>query len=80
MPELVGASVRGEVQNPDGGCEQVRRVRTGSGETAVPSASLGDGEIDSTLSVHIDASPKFVTADSRVIKAGDGAELDDGPR
>jgi hypothetical protein len=71
-----------QYRDPDGGCKHVRRARIVRGESPVPAASLGDVEVDSSIGVHVDASPKFVTADGGVIEGGDDAELvdDDGPR
>jgi hypothetical protein len=70
-----------EYRDPEGGCKHVRRCRIVQGEKPVPAASLGDIEVDSSIGVHVDSSPKFTTADGGVIDAGDGAELidDDGP-
>jgi len=62
-------------RDPDGGCKHLRRVRIAQGDTPIPAQVLGEITIDSIFGVHVDASPKFATADGGIIDGENGEEI-----
>jgi hypothetical protein len=60
-------------------CKHVRRCRIATGDLAVPARALSDGNITiaDTFGVHVDASPKFATADGGIIDRDTGEVLED---
>jgi len=50
-------------------CKHVRRARIATGDRPVPASALETGNIsiDDTFGAHVDASPKFATADGGII-------------
>jgi len=68
-----------EYRDPAGGCKHLRRCRIATGETPVPADALGRIEIDDTFGAHVDASPKFATADGGIIDGDTGELLEDEP-
>jgi len=64
-------------RDPEGGCKHLRRCQIAQGETPVPAGALDEITVDSTFGVHVDASPKFATADGGIIDAESGEEISD---
>jgi hypothetical protein len=64
-------------RDPEGGCKHLRRCRIATGESPVPAGALDEITVDSTFGVHVDASPKFATADGGIIDAESGEEISD---
>jgi len=60
-------------------CKHVRRCRIATGDRPVPARALSDGNITiaDTFGAHVDASPKFATADGGVIDGATGEVLED---
>jgi predicted nucleic acid-binding Zn finger protein len=69
-----------QYRDPEGGCKHIRRVRIAQGETPetpVPAGALDEITVDSTFGVHVDASPKFATADGGILDGETGEEISD---
>jgi len=64
-------------RDPDGGCKHLRRCQIAQGDTPVPANALSRIKIDSNFGVHVDASPKFATADGGLIDGETGEEISD---
>jgi len=60
-------------------CKHVRRARIATGDRPVPASALETGNIsiDDTFGAHVDASPKFATADGGIIDGETGEVLQD---
>jgi hypothetical protein len=60
-------------------CKHVRRARIATGDRPVPASALETGNIsiDDTFGAHVDASPKFATADGGIIDGETGDVLQD---
>jgi len=60
-------------------CKHVRRARIATGDRPVPASALETGNIsiDDTFGAHVDASPKFATADGGIIDGETGEVLED---
>jgi len=60
-------------------CKHVRRCRIATGDRPVPARALSDGNITiaDTFGAHVDASPKFATADGGIIDGDTGEFLED---
>jgi len=64
-------------RDPEGGCKHLRRCRIATGESPVPAGALDEITVDSTFGVHVDASPKFATADGGILDGESGEEISD---
>jgi hypothetical protein len=60
-------------------CKHVRRARIATGDRPVPASALDSGNIsiDDTFGAHVDASPKFATADGGIIDGETNDVVDD---
>jgi hypothetical protein len=60
-------------------CKHVRRCRIATGDRPVPARALSDGNITiaDTFGAHVDASPKFATADGGIIDGSTGEVIED---